>query len=109
MEPNLQFALALKFEPRPKKAGTPFRLRDPLGPKNKLDEGPAGSQIDMGGLIPAWATSYLSSVVVGKAGEGAERRAPSERGAPKRGGTSLDCYWVGSLDFNFLGNNGVFH
>eukprot|EP00913_Durusdinium_trenchii_P020461 g19221.t1 len=25
------------------------------------------SQIDMGGLIPAWATSYLSSVVAGKA------------------------------------------
>ena len=23
--------------------------------------------------------------------------------------TCLDCYWVGSLDFNFLGNNGVFH
>ena len=22
---------------------------------------------------------------------------------------SLDCYWVGSLDFNFLGNKGVFH
>ena len=21
----------------------------------------------------------------------------------------LDCYWVGSLDFNFLGNKGVFH
>ena len=21
----------------------------------------------------------------------------------------LDCYWVGSLDFNFLGNTGVFH
>ena len=21
----------------------------------------------------------------------------------------LDCYWVGSLDFNFLGNQGVFH
>ena len=21
----------------------------------------------------------------------------------------LDCYWVGSLDFNFLGNRGVFH
>ena len=20
-----------------------------------------------------------------------------------------DCYWVGSLDFNFLGNQGVFH
>ena len=23
--------------------------------------------------------------------------------------SSLDCYWVGSLDFNFLGNKGVFH
>ena len=21
----------------------------------------------------------------------------------------LDCYWVGSLDVNFLGNEGVFH
>ena len=21
----------------------------------------------------------------------------------------LDCFWVGSLDFNFLGNQGVFH
>ena len=21
----------------------------------------------------------------------------------------LDCYWVGSLDFHFLGNQGVFH
>ena len=21
----------------------------------------------------------------------------------------LDCYWVGSVDFNFLGNQGVFH
>lgn len=26
-----------------------------------------GSQIDMGGLIPSWATNYLSSFVVGKA------------------------------------------
>ena len=23
--------------------------------------------------------------------------------------TQLDCYWVGSLDFNFLGNQGGFH
>ena len=22
---------------------------------------------------------------------------------------SLDCYWVGSLDFNLLGHQGVFH
>lgn len=27
-----------------------------------------GSQIDMGGLIPSWATNYLSSFVAGKAG-----------------------------------------
>ena len=25
------------------------------------------------------------------------------------GARLLDCYWVGSLDFNFLGNKGVFH
>ena len=24
-------------------------------------------------------------------------------------GSDLDCYWVGSLDFNFSGNQGVFH
>ena len=26
-----------------------------------------------------------------------------------RGFLLLDCYWVGSLDFNFLGNKGVSH
>ena len=25
------------------------------------------------------------------------------------GGLNLDCYWVGSLDFSFLGNQGGFH
>ena len=26
-----------------------------------------------------------------------------------RAGHVLDCYWVGSLDFNSLGNKGIFH
>ena len=36
-------------------------------------------------------------------GEGAGRATRGERCA------NLDCYWVGSLDVNFLENQGVFH
>ena len=33
----------------------------------------------------------------------------NQREADQRGRSELDCYWVGSLHFNFLGNEGVFH
>ena len=33
---------------------------------------------------------------------------PKGPGLKRRSGPLLDCYWVGSLDSNFLGNQGLF-
>ena len=35
--------------------------------------------------------------------------ALTKRSGAERGERGLDCYWAGSLDLNFLGNQGVFH
>ncbi|CAJ1394019.1 unnamed protein product, partial [Effrenium voratum] len=51
------------------------------------------SQIDMGGLIPAWATSYLSSVVVGKAvswTDNLKRHCAARNGGESSCGDQLD-------------------
>ena len=55
------------------------------------------------------ATRRISAKAAARRPDDAAHRGPRDHGGHADLGPGPGCYWVGFLDFNFLGNEGVFH